>query len=287
MSGSRAVGFATWIDGEASSTVDALHEEQSAGNKNKRFQGKQACQQCRRRKIKVILTLLHPHCLQHADSDALVRRNPAKVQVLWQGQVDVQSKIQHELEAHASLISTLRTLLSDAAVEVLHRLREGQYDGILIGRRESQDGTEVQHASFPWEYPVDNAKDDASGEDDEANSDATVSLPQSYTQSIGYNMALSSSQQSTQVPSMPFTRMPQVDQNLPHPGYYAPYMAYQTPAGGQQSLSMGIPAEQLRHGRMEMFQQVSLQVSQQFHMGPPAEESHIATEQRSKRAPPH
>ncbi|OQN95066.1 hypothetical protein B0A48_18824 [Cryoendolithus antarcticus] len=137
-----------------------------------------------------------------------------------------------------------------------------------------KDGTDVQHASFPWEYPVDNAEDDASGEDDEANSDATVSLPQSYTQSIGYNMALSSSQQSTQVPSMPFTGMPQVDQNLPHPGYYAPYVAYQTPAGGQQSLSMGIPAEQLRHDRMEMFQQVSRQFSQQFHMGPPAEEPH-------------
>ncbi|OQN95163.1 hypothetical protein B0A48_18758 [Cryoendolithus antarcticus] len=283
MSGSRAVGFATWIDGEASSTVDALHEEESAGSKKKRHQGKQACQQCRRRKTKCDET--RPKCKSCGKAKLTCEYELPAGQTRQQALVEHQSKIQHELEAHASLISTLRTLPSDAAVEVLNRLREGQYDGILIGRRESQDGTEVQHASFPWEYPVDNAEDDASGEDDEANSDATVSLPQSYTQSIGYNMALSSSQQSTQVASMPFTGMPQVDQNLPHPGYYAPYVAYQTPAGGQQSLSMGIPAEQLRHGRMKMFQQVSRQFSQQFHMGPPAEQSHIATEQRSKRTP--
>ncbi|KAK6437037.1 hypothetical protein LTR95_006768, partial [Oleoguttula sp. CCFEE 5521] len=137
--------------------------------------------------------------------------------------------------------------------------------------------------SFPWEYPVDNAERDTSGEEDEAYSDATVTLPQSYTQSVGHNMDFLSSQQSTQVAAMPFTAMPDVEQNLQYQGYNAPYMVYQDPASEQQSLGMGVPAEQLRHGRIEMSQQVS----QQFHMGPPAEESHITTGQRSKRAPPH
>ncbi|KAK6439518.1 hypothetical protein LTR95_004269 [Oleoguttula sp. CCFEE 5521] len=150
-----------------------------------------------------------------------------------------QSKIQHELEAHASLISTSRTLPSDAAVEVLHRLRGGQYDGILVGGRESRDGTEVQQGSFPSEYPVDNAEEDASGEEDEAYSDATASLPQRYTQFVSHNMDFLSSQESTQVATMPFTAMPEVKRNLPYTGYYAPYMAYPDPAGEQQSLSMG------------------------------------------------
>ncbi|KAK6431230.1 hypothetical protein LTR95_012609 [Oleoguttula sp. CCFEE 5521] len=204
-------------------------------------------------------------------------------QTRQQALVENQSKIQHELEAHASLISTLRTLPSNAAVEALNRLRGGQYDGILVGGRESRDGTELQHGSFPWEYPLDNAEEDASGEEDEAYLDATATQPQRYTQSVGHNMDFSSSQESTQVATMPFTAMPQVCQNLPYPGYYAPYMAYPDPAGEQQSLSTSVPAEQLQHGQMEMSQQFS----QQFHMGPPAEKSHITTDQRSKRAPRH
>ncbi|OQN95328.1 hypothetical protein B0A48_18703 [Cryoendolithus antarcticus] len=231
MSDSRAADFATWINGEASGSVDALHEDESAGNKKKRHQ---------------------------------VRRNPAELQVLKQGQVDVRSKIQHELEAHASLISTLRTLPSNAAVEVLNRLRRGQYDG-----------------SFPWEYPVDNSEEDASGEEDEAYPDATASLPQRYTQPVSHNMQFSSSQESTQAATMPLTAMPQICQSLPNPGYYAPYMAYQTPANGQPSLSMGVPAEQLRHRQIE----ISQQVSQQFRIGPPADGSYITIDQRSKRTP--
>nr|OQO22670.1 hypothetical protein B0A51_16498 [Rachicladosporium sp. CCFEE 5018] len=279
MSGSRAVDFATWIDVEASSTVDALHEEESAGNKEKRHQGKQACQQCRRRKIKCDET--RPKCKSCGKAKLTCEYELPAGQTRQQALVENQSKIQHELEAHASLISTLRTLPSDAAVEVLNRLREGQYDGILVGGRESRDGTEVQQGSFPWEYPVDNAEEDASGEGGEAYSDATASLPQSYTQSVGHNMDFFSSQQSTQVATMPFTAMPRVEQNLPYPGYYAPCTAYQTPSGRQRSLSMGVPAEQLQAGEME----ISQQVSQQFHMAPPAGESHIATDQRSKRAP--
>ncbi|OQN95352.1 hypothetical protein B0A48_18738 [Cryoendolithus antarcticus] len=178
-------------------------------------------------------------------------------QTRQQALVENQSRIQHELEAHASLISTLRTLPLNAAVEVLNRLRRGQYDGILVGGRESRDGTEVQQGSFPWEYPVDNAEEDASGEEDEAYPDATASLPQRYTQPVSHNMEFSSSQESTQAATMPLTAMPQTCQSLPNPGYYAPYMAYPDPASEQQSLSMSVPAEQLQHGQMEMSQQFS------------------------------
>ncbi|OQN95540.1 hypothetical protein B0A48_18384 [Cryoendolithus antarcticus] len=181
-------------------------------------------------------------------------------QTRQQALVENQSKIQHELEAHASLISTLRTLPSNAAVEVLSRLRGGQYDGILVDRRESRDDTESQQGSFPWEYPVDNAEEDASGGEDEAYPDATASLPQRYTHQS----------------------MPRVEQNLQYQWYYAPFMLYQDPASKQQSLGMSVPAEQFRHGQIE----TSQQFSQQFHMGPLAEESHITTGQRSKRAPP-
>ncbi|KAK6416921.1 hypothetical protein LTR95_017399 [Oleoguttula sp. CCFEE 5521] len=281
MSGSREVGFATWIDGEASSSVDALHEDESAGNKKKRHQGKQACQQCRRRKMKCDET--RPSCKSCSKARLTCEYELPAGQTRQQALVENQSKIQHELEAHASLISTLRTVRSNAAVEVLNRLRGGQYDGILVGGRESRNGTEVQQGSFPWEYPVDNAEEDASGEEDEAYPDVKASLPQRYTQSFGHNVDFSSPQESTQVATMPFTAMPQVRQNLPYPGYYAPFMAYQTPADGQPSLSMGVPAEQLRHRRTE----ISQQVSQQSQVVPPADGSYITVDQHSARTPRH
>nr|OQO30929.1 hypothetical protein B0A51_04156 [Rachicladosporium sp. CCFEE 5018] len=189
MSHSRA--GATWIDGEASSTIHALHKDQSAGHKTRRHQGKQACQQCRRRKIKCDET--RPNCKSCGKAKLTCEYEQPAGQTRQQALVENQSKIQHELEAHASLISTLRTLPSNAAVEILNRLRGGQYDGILVDRRESRDGTEGQQGSFPWEYSVDNAEEDASGEEDEAYPDATASLPQRYTQSVGHNVDSSSS----------------------------------------------------------------------------------------------
>ncbi|KAK6439874.1 hypothetical protein LTR95_003906 [Oleoguttula sp. CCFEE 5521] len=282
MSDSRAVDVASWTDGEASSTVGALHEDKSAGNKKRRHQGKQACQKCRRRKIKCDET--RPKCKSCGKAKLPCQYELPAGQTRQQALVENQSKIQHELEAHASLISTLRTLPTDAANEVLTRLREGQYDGILVGRRESLDDTEVQQISYPWEYPIDNAEDDASGEEEEeeeAYSDNTASLPHSYAQPVGQSMELSSSQQSGQMSNMPFTAMPQMDQSLPYPGYYAPYMAYQNPAVGQQTFEMGMPGEQLQQGQMNMSQQAT----QQFHMGPPVEENRSLTDQRPKRAP--
>ncbi|OQN95428.1 hypothetical protein B0A48_18485 [Cryoendolithus antarcticus] len=207
MSDSRAVDSATRIVGQASSTVDALDEDQSAWNKKRRHQGKQACQQCRRRKIKCDES--RPSCKSCGKAKLTCEYDLPAGQTRQQALVENQSKIQHELEAHASLISTLRTVPSNAAVEVLHLLRGGQYDGIFVGGRESRDGTEVQQGSFPWEYPVDNAEEDASGEEDEAYPDATASLPQRYTQSVGHNVDSSSSQESTQVATMPLTAMPQ------------------------------------------------------------------------------
>ncbi|OQO09446.1 hypothetical protein B0A48_04845 [Cryoendolithus antarcticus] len=281
MSDSRAVDVASWTDGEASSTVDALHEDESAGNKKRRHQGKQACQQCRRRKIKCDET--RPKCKSCGKAKLPCQYELPAGQTRQQALVENQSKIQHELEAHASLISTLRTLPTDAANEVLSRLREGQYDGILVGRPASLDGTEVQQISYPWEYPIDNAEDDASGEEEEeeACSDNAASLPHSYTQSVGQSMELSSSQQSRQMSNMPFAAMPQMDPSLPYPGYYAPYMAYQNPAVGQQTFEMGMPSEQLHQGQMNMSQQAT----QQFHMGPPVEDNRSLTDQRPKRAP--
>lgn len=147
-----------------------------------------------------------------------------------------QHKIQNELEAHASLIESLRCLPADASMRVWAALREGAYDGVLLGTTGASPGTETTQpdprSGYPWEFMVDDGEQDAVGEDDDTYAESAASPAQTYSQYPVAGMQMGQTGQSEQQQrSGPYPMAAQVGSGLPYPGYYAPYSAYPADVG--------------------------------------------------------
>ena len=182
-----------------------------------------------------------------------------------------QSKIQHELEAHASLIESLRCLPADASMRVWSALREGVYDGVLLGATGASPGAESLQAeprpAFPWEIMADDGEQDAIGEDDDGYAESATSPTQTYSQYAVADMPMGSNRRlEQQQRSGPYPMAPHVGSSQPYPGYYAPYGPYSADVGQSQpgmGRSDGV-------GMLEPHQYAPPQ-SQQFQMRAPAQ----------------
>lgn len=63
----------------------------------------------------------------------------------------VQQRLQGELQCHGSLIHTLRCADEDHASRILILLRQGAYDGILLGSTSRSTGGDSSSQVYPWE----------------------------------------------------------------------------------------------------------------------------------------
>jgi hypothetical protein len=186
-----------------------------------------------------------PHCRPCLKAKLTCAYELPAGQTRQQALIENQFKIQNELEAHASLIQTLRCLPAEASARVLTALREGEYDHVLLGTAGSTDGNEVPQpeapVSYPWEYTADDGEQDAMGEDDEDYSKSTTSP--AYSQYPMSDIQHSPSLQFQQQRPVAYHQMLQPGPALPYPGYYAPFPAYAVDSTQSQSSMMGMPAE--------------------------------------------
>lgn len=66
--------------------------------------------------------------------------------------LDVQQRLRNELQRYSSLVHTLRVVDSKHAQWVLDQLRQGAYDGILLGNvPDSELLRAPSNNIFPWE----------------------------------------------------------------------------------------------------------------------------------------
>lgn len=63
----------------------------------------------------------------------------------------VQQRLQGELQCHGSLIYTLRCADEDHASRIHILLRQGAYDGILLGSTSRSTGGDSSSQVYPWE----------------------------------------------------------------------------------------------------------------------------------------
>lgn len=272
--------------------------------KKRRQQGKQACQQCRRRKIKVSYPLpvrylrvhhssLHvsqcdetrPHCRPCFKAKLSCAYELPAGQTRQQALMENQHKIQHELEAHASLIHTLRCLPSDASVRVLNALREGAYDGVLLGTGGISDATELIQSGtqpdYPWEYSADDGEQDAIGEDEDTYTENAASPEQGYMQDVASDMHMEPPIQRDQQGALPYPMAPRLASGLPYPGYYAPYAPYSGEIGEPRQDGIGLQSEGGAMPKSEQ-NQYSPPQPQQLRMKAPSQYPSDMTEDSSR-----
>ena len=70
-----------------------------------------------------------------------------RLQALAEG----RRRLQEQLHSHASLLHTLRCIDSETAFQVLARLRDGHYDGTLLGSGTRSQATHSAGRLYPWE----------------------------------------------------------------------------------------------------------------------------------------
>jgi hypothetical protein len=65
--------------------------------------------------------------------------------------IESRQRLREELHSHVSLIHALRYVDADAATQTLKHLRQGSYDGTLLGKNAASRRMELGTRVFPWE----------------------------------------------------------------------------------------------------------------------------------------
>jgi hypothetical protein len=161
------------IDGDVG--VDDVVSNGDLANRRRRQQVRQACQQCRRRKIKVhtpthqpthLPKILSSNPTDQCDEVRPVCRPCLKArlacayelppgQTRAQAMVESQQRLRDELHSHASLIHALRCTDANSSIQMLSRLRRGEYDSALLGTESATRSNSPGGRVYPWEEGVD------------------------------------------------------------------------------------------------------------------------------------
>jgi hypothetical protein len=72
-------------------------------------------------------------------------------QTRTQALIESQKRLREELHSHVSLIHALRCVDPDAATQTLKHLRQGSYDGTLLGKNPASRRMELGSQIFSWE----------------------------------------------------------------------------------------------------------------------------------------
>ena len=165
-------------EGDGDTGADDVVSNSDLANRRRRQQVRQACQQCRRRKIKVHIPspYLTPPSLPPAvnqfqsfsnlpyqcDEVRPVCRPCQKArlacayelppgQTRAQAMMESQQRLRDELHSHTSLIHSLRCADANSSVHMLGRLRHGDYDSALLGTDHAIRSASPGDRIYPWE----------------------------------------------------------------------------------------------------------------------------------------
>lgn len=72
--------------------------------------------------------------------------------------IESQQRLREELHAHTSLIHALRCTDASSSVQMLNRLRHGDYDSALLGTDPASRSTSQESRSYPWEECIDESQ---------------------------------------------------------------------------------------------------------------------------------
>lgn len=75
-----------------------------------------------------------------------------------QAMIESQQRLREELHAHTSLIHALRCTDANSSVQMLNRLRHGDYDSALLGTDPASRSTSQESRSYPWEECIDESQ---------------------------------------------------------------------------------------------------------------------------------
>jgi hypothetical protein len=159
------------VDGDGDVGIDDIVSNGDLANRRRRQQVRQACQQCRRRKIKVIIpthsltrtsTALSSNLTDQCDEVRPVCRPCLKArlacayelppgQTRAQAMVESQQRLREELHSHTSFIHALRCTDANSSVQMLSRLRRGDYDTALPGAELATRSHSPGSRLYPWE----------------------------------------------------------------------------------------------------------------------------------------
>ncbi|GAB7326302.1 hypothetical protein MBLNU13_g10278t1 [Cladosporium sp. NU13] len=144
-------------------------------NRRRRQQVRQACQQCRRRKIKVdnpaapFTKMPSSNLIVQCDEVRPVCRPCVKArlacayelppgQTRAQAMIESQQRLREELHSHSSLIHALRCTDANSSIQMLNRLRHGDYDSALLGTDLASRPTSQESRTYPWEECIDESQ---------------------------------------------------------------------------------------------------------------------------------
>ena len=161
------------VDGDIG-TDDAVSNGDLA-NRRRRQQVRQACQQCRRRKIKVddpsasLTKISLSNLMVQCDELRPVCRPCVKArlacayelppgQTRAQAMIESQQRLREELHSHSSLIHALRCTDANSSVQMLNRLRHGDYDSALLGTDLASRSNSQESRAYPWEECIDESQ---------------------------------------------------------------------------------------------------------------------------------
>lgn len=162
------------VDGEPGAD-DAVSNGDLA-NRRRRQQVRQACQQCRRRKIKVCSEPFPNHRMDEPGSNPkqcdevrpvcrpCVKARLACAYELPPGQtraqamMESQQRLRDELHSHTSLIQSLRCVDANSSIQMLGRLRHGDYDSALLGADLATRSNSPAERVYPWEETFDDSQ---------------------------------------------------------------------------------------------------------------------------------
>jgi hypothetical protein len=75
-----------------------------------------------------------------------------------QAMVESQQRLREELHSHSSLIHALRCTDANSSVQMLNRLRHGDYDSALLGTEPASRSNSQESRTFPWEEYIDESQ---------------------------------------------------------------------------------------------------------------------------------
>jgi hypothetical protein len=162
-------------DADGDVGVDDAVSNGDLANRRRRQQVRQACQQCRRRKIKVHTPadkppkILFSNVIDQCDEVRPICRPCLKArlacayelppgQTRAQAMVENQQRLREELHSHTSLIHALRCTDANSSIQMLSRLRRGEYDSALLGTESTTRSNSPGGRVYPWEEGVDESQ---------------------------------------------------------------------------------------------------------------------------------
>lgn len=72
--------------------------------------------------------------------------------------MESQQRLRDELHSHTSLIHSLRCADTNSSIQMLGRLRQGDYDGALLGTDPVPRSNSQAEKSYPWDETVDESQ---------------------------------------------------------------------------------------------------------------------------------